>query len=61
MCGPSVASCGVVDVLGPCEELCGPQRPDGSFPDCRVPPAKNAHGCSHDQVYAGSITVFLQP
>jgi hypothetical protein len=61
VCGPSVSSCGVVDVLGPCEDLCGPQRPDGSFPDCWVPLACDGHGFTLPQLYEGSITVFNQP
>jgi len=60
VCGPSIASCGVVDVLGSCQQLCGPVRSDGSFPDCRVPATGgtcNERGTTYD----GSITVFLQP
>ncbi len=55
--------CGV-DVLGSCDQLCGPVRADGSFPDCRAPDHDDGGGCNHadhDDVYEGSITVFLQP
>jgi hypothetical protein len=63
VCGPSIAGCGV-DVLGSCSQLCGAPRPDGSFPDCRVPSAHpggghQAYNC--DDTYTGSVTVFLQP
>jgi hypothetical protein len=62
VCGPSVDNCGV-QVLGSCDDLCGHVRPDGSFPDCRVPDADDGQGhFDHDDaVYEGSVTVFLKP
>jgi hypothetical protein len=63
VCGPTDQGCGV-DVLGSCDQLCDHPRADGSFPDCRAPDADDA-SChkkhDHDDVYHGSITVFLQP
>jgi hypothetical protein len=60
VCGPSIEGC-AVDVVGQCEELCGPQQPDGSFPDCWVPFTRGDQGWTLPQLYVGSITVFLQP
>ena len=34
VCGPTIQGC-VVDVDASCDQVCGPQRADGSFPDCR--------------------------
>jgi len=58
VCGPSTTDC-FLDVLGYCEDLCGHVRPDGSYPDCRAPDADKKH--DSDDVYEGSITVFLDP
>jgi hypothetical protein len=65
VCGPSIDGC-VVNVVGACDDVCGHQRDDGSFPDCRAPDGDDEHGDGHkkhdaDDVYHGSITVFLQP
>ncbi len=63
VCGPTIQGCGV-DVLGSCQDLCGHPGADGSFPDCRVPNHNDGGGCQHqghDDVYEGSITVFLHP
>jgi hypothetical protein len=66
VCGPSLDGC-VVDMLGSCDDLCGKPRADGSFPDCRAPDADDAdgqagpHGRDRDDVFEGSVTVFLKP
>jgi hypothetical protein len=61
VCGPTIKGCGV-NVLGSCADLCGPPRPDGSFPDCVGPRAVDGlPWFGGDDIYPGSITVFLQP
>jgi hypothetical protein len=65
VCGPSIASCGV-DVVGSCDQVCGKQRADGSFSNCSAPDGDDGHGDHHkkhdkDDVFHGSITVFLNP
>jgi hypothetical protein len=62
VCGPSVSNCGVVDVVGRCQDVCGPVEPDGGFPNCRAPDGDEGHhGADIDDVFQGSITVFLKP
>jgi hypothetical protein len=48
VCGPSIDGC-VMDVVGPCDEVCGELRDDGSFAGCSDGPGPRAE-----------ITVFLQ-
>jgi hypothetical protein len=60
VCGPSIDEC-FLDVLGSCADLCGKPRQDGSFPDCRAPDADDGGGGDPDDVFEGSITVFLKP
>jgi hypothetical protein len=61
VCGPSLDTC-VVKVQGSCEDLCGRQRKDGSYPNCReaAPPAKKCGGQKKGEMHVGSVTVFLQ-
>jgi hypothetical protein len=60
VCGPSLAGC-IVKVQGQCEDLCGHQRSDGSYPDCREAPVPQKHGCDKKgEKHLGSVTVFLQ-
>jgi hypothetical protein len=62
VCGPSIATCGV-DVVGSCDQVCGKPRADGSFPNCAAPDADDVghKKADHDDVYHGSVTVFLKP
>ncbi len=67
VCGPTLDDC-VVDVLGSCADLCGTPRGDGSFPDCRAPDGDEHQNGQHrgegydkDDVFEGSVTVFLKP
>jgi hypothetical protein len=55
VCGPTLTGC-VVDVDAACNWVCGQPTWDGAFPDCRP-----GDGGPHDQIYQGSITVFLEP
>jgi hypothetical protein len=59
VCGPSLAGC-IVEVQGGCEELCGDERNDGSYPKCREKgqPKKNG-GVKKGEKHLGSVTVFL--
>jgi hypothetical protein len=61
VCGPTIQGCGV-DVLGSCADFCGPPRLDGSFPDCRGPRANDGvPWFGGEDIYPGSITVYLKP
>jgi hypothetical protein len=61
VCGPSIEGCGV-DVLGSCAEFCAPPTPDGAFPTCRGPKANDGLPFfGAEDIYPGSITVFLNP
>lgn len=61
VCGPSIHGC-PVDVLGPCDDLCGHPRADGSYPNCTAPDPDSCGGRGHrDDTYEGSLTVFLKP
>jgi hypothetical protein len=62
VCGPSIETCGI-DVLGSCDDLCGHPRPDGSYPNCTAPDADDGghKKADRDDMYHGSITVFLKP
>jgi hypothetical protein len=61
VCGPSLDGC-FLDVLGSCADLCGKPRQDGSYPDCSAPDADDRPGHpDQDDVFEGSITVFLKP
>ena len=60
VCGPSLDTC-VVDVQGECDELCGPRRNDGSYPNCREADTLGQHGKVHKgEKHVGSVTVFLK-
>jgi hypothetical protein len=60
VCGPSLDDC-IVEVQGNCEDLCGNQKNDGSYPNCRQLGApKKKHGGYHKgPKHVGSVTVFL--
>jgi hypothetical protein len=60
VCGPSLDDC-AVDVQGSCEDLCGNQRNDGSYPNCREAGTVDKHGKVHKgEKHVGSVTVFLK-
>jgi hypothetical protein len=60
VCGPSLDDC-FVDVQGQCEDLCGEQRSDGSYPNCREASSVDKHGKVHKGTkHVGSVTVFLK-
>jgi len=60
VCGPSLVDC-IVDVQGKCEDLCGDQRSDGSYPNCREAATVGKHGKVHKgEKHVGSVTVFLK-
>jgi len=60
VCGPSLADC-VVQNQGSCDNLCGNQKKDGSYPDCReAPTMKKNGGLKKGNKHVGSVTVFLQ-
>jgi len=54
VCGPSVQSCGALDIEASADQVCGPQAADGSFPNCRP------HDGDEDDPPYRSITVFLK-
>ncbi|MFT3764452.1 MAG: hypothetical protein QM820_02880 [Minicystis sp.] len=59
VCGPSLEGCAVTFV-GSCKDVCGAEREDGSYPDCRDH-VRGADGRfpAGSVRYPGSITVFL--
>jgi hypothetical protein len=60
VCGPSLDDC-IVEVQGKCEQLCGDQRSDGSYPKCRESSTVGKHGKVHKgEKHVGSVTVFLK-
>jgi len=60
VCGPSLNDC-IVEVQGECEDLCGQQRSDGSYPKCREASSGWHHGKTHKgEKHVGSVTVFLK-
>jgi hypothetical protein len=56
VCGPDIDLC-VLDVVGQCDDVCGPERADGSFTKCREGSVGHKKGDKH----VGSVTVFLDP
>lgn len=60
VCGPNIADC-VVEPQGSCDSLCGNQKKDGGYPDCREAPTVKKHGgLKKGEKHVGSVTVFLQ-
>ena len=59
VCGPSPEDC-VVEIQGDCEDLCGDERQDGSYPKCREMGKPKPHGgYTKGEKHIGSVTVFL--
>jgi hypothetical protein len=60
VCGPSLDDC-IVEDQGNCEDLCGQQRSDGSYPNCREASTVGKHGkVKKGEKHVGFITVFLK-
>ena len=60
VCGPSLDDC-IVEVQGNCEDLCGDQQSDGSYPDCHEVNTVDGRGKIHQgKEHVGSVTVFLK-